>query len=35
MNMTARQMTLRELLARFPDEDSCKAFLEKKRGRMA
>jgi transposase-like protein len=31
MNMTARQMTFRELLARFSDEDSCKAFLEGKR----
>jgi hypothetical protein len=28
---TTKQMTLRELLARFPDNDSCKAFLERKR----
>jgi ISXO2-like transposase domain/Transposase zinc-ribbon domain len=31
MNMTARQMTFRELLERFPDENTCKAFLEGKR----
>jgi hypothetical protein len=31
MNMTARQMTFRELLARFSDEDACKAFLAGKR----
>jgi hypothetical protein len=31
MNTTTRQMNFRELLARFPDEPSCKAFLEKKR----
>src|SRR5258708_29914794 len=31
MNMTANQMTLRELLQRFPDEAACKAFLAKKR----
>ncbi len=29
--MNTKQMTLRELLSRFPDNDSCKAFLEKKR----
>jgi transposase-like protein len=28
---TTKQMTLRELLSRFPDNESCKAFLEKKR----
>jgi transposase-like protein len=28
---TVRQMTLRELLNRFPDDDACKAFLAKKR----
>jgi transposase-like protein len=28
---TTKQMNFRELLARFPDEVSCKAFLEKKR----
>lgn len=28
---TTKQMTLRELLARFPDNDACKAFLERKR----
>jgi len=31
MNMTANQMTLRELTSRFPDEAACKAFLAKKR----
>jgi transposase-like protein len=31
MNMTAHQMTFRELLARFSDEKDCKAFLEYKR----
>jgi transposase-like protein len=31
MNMTAGQMTFRELLARFSDEADCKAFLEHKR----
>ena len=31
MNMTAGQMTWRELLARFSDEADCKAFLEGKR----
>src|ERR1700731_4324764 len=31
MNMTAHQMTFRELLARFSDEKDCKAFLEFKR----
>jgi len=31
MNMTANQMTLRELLHRFPDEAACKAFLASKR----
>jgi transposase-like protein len=31
MNMTTNQMTLRELLSRFPDEATCKAFLAKKR----
>ena len=31
MNMTANQMTLRELLKRFPDEAACRAFLAKKR----
>jgi hypothetical protein len=31
MNMTAHQMTLRELLRRFPDEKECKAFLARKR----
>lgn len=31
MNMTANQITLRELLSRFPDEAACKAFLAKKR----
>src|SRR5260370_22704082 len=30
-DMNTKQMTLRELLDRFPDNDSCKAFLEKKR----
>jgi len=29
--MNTRQMTFQELLSRFPDEPSCKAFLEKKR----
>jgi len=29
--MNKKAMTLRELLTRFPDNDSCKAFLEKKR----
>src|SRR5271166_3022052 len=29
--MNKKAMTLRELLSRFPDNDSCKAFLEKKR----
>jgi transposase-like protein len=29
--MNTKQMTFRELLARFPDEASCKAFLEHKR----
>jgi hypothetical protein len=29
--MNTKQMTFRELLARFPDEQSCKAFLEEKR----
>ena len=29
--MNTKQMTLRELLSRFPDNDSCKAFLAKKR----
>jgi len=28
MNMRGKQMTFRDLLARFPDEDSCKVFLE-------
>jgi ISXO2-like transposase domain/Transposase zinc-ribbon domain len=31
MNMTAHQMTFRELLERFSDGDSCKRFLESKR----
>jgi hypothetical protein len=31
MNMTARQMTFRELLERFPDDHACKTFLERKR----
>jgi hypothetical protein len=31
MNMTAHQMTLRELLRRFPDDDACKRFLARKR----
>jgi ribosomal protein L37E len=31
MNMTVGQMTSRELLARFSDENDCKAFLEGKR----
>jgi hypothetical protein len=29
--MNTKQMTLRELLSRFPDNESCKAFLERKR----
>ena len=29
--MNTKQMTLRDLLSRFPDNESCKAFLEKKR----
>jgi len=29
--MNKKAMTLRELLSRFPDNDSCKAFLERKR----
>jgi hypothetical protein len=29
--MNTKQMTFRELLARFPDEGSCKSFLEQKR----
>jgi hypothetical protein len=31
MNMTAHQMTFRELLERFSNEDDCKRFLESKR----
>jgi hypothetical protein len=31
MNMTAHQMTLHQLLDRFPDEAACKAFLARKR----
>ncbi len=31
MNMTANQLTLRELLQRFPNEEACRTFLAKKR----